>query len=103
MSERTAHTIVVLVGLGLFAYTGIRALLADSAPGRVFKQLWAIAATTLLLTFLADLVPAIAGPFAIAVGLAYVTAGEGVSDLLDRVTAPPRTPSTVPRPRSSAA
>jgi hypothetical protein len=88
VNERTAQTIVVVVGVGLFAYTGIRHLLADQSKlkaGGTYRQLWAIAALTLLLTLLADLMPQIAGPFAILVGLAYVSAGKGVGDLLDRV------------------
>lgn len=89
MSPRTAQSIVLIVGLGLFAYTGIRDLLGTYGPGATFKQLWAIGAVTLLLMVAADLVPEIAGPFALLVGIAYVSAGQGVGDVLDRVSPKP--------------
>lgn len=90
MTERNAQTIVVIVGSILFAYTGLRKLLSPGErPGDTYRKLWAIAGVTLLLTFLADVAPQIAAPFAILVAIAYITAGKGVSDLLAATTATP--------------
>lgn len=98
MSARSAQTIVLVVGAGLFTYTVIRDVLRPSklAEGATYKQLWTIAGVTLMLTLLADFAPAIAGPFAVAVGLAYVAAGPGVSDLFARAV--PTAPGEVTHP-----
>jgi len=82
VSQRTAQTVVLLVCGSLFVYTGIRYLLGKKHGGSAYRQLWSIAALTLLLTLLADLVPQVAGPFALLVALAYISVGPGFGDLL---------------------